>query len=102
MWLVSDTLGGVWLLFLDSFRETKLSLPSVEAVEKCENIFGRMRVARGRSAESEAHIIPVPTSITDQLRDPTTESLPVVVSLNFSKIIADTIHTSCIECAYVV
>jgi hypothetical protein len=41
----------------------------------CEKRPGRKRVTRGRSAEREAQISAVPTSITLQLSDPITWSV---------------------------
>jgi hypothetical protein len=43
--------------------------PSV--LEKCENRSGKQWDARGRRADSEAQIMAVPTSMTDQFTEPT-------------------------------
>lgn len=39
-----------------------------------ENKRGRYRAASGRKAESDVHVIAVPTSITDQFREVTVAS----------------------------
>ena len=39
--------------------------------EKCENRSGKQWEARGRRADSEAQIMAVPTSMTDQFMEPT-------------------------------
>jgi hypothetical protein len=38
---------------------------------KCEKTLGRKRVASGRREDNEAQTIAVPTSVTDQFREPT-------------------------------
>jgi hypothetical protein len=50
--------------------ELRLGVRS-EEVEKCWNSFGSERDAKGRRADIDAQIMAVPTSTTDQLREPT-------------------------------
>lgn len=52
-----------------AWEEFRLGVRS--KLEKWWKNLGSVREARGRRADSEAHIIAVPTSTTDQFREPT-------------------------------